>query len=304
MTDSAALNDALSGNYLLVDIEIHSWSGKKTDRGASLEVTQSKGADQEAGRFVKYLFAGADDELKAVLQFAAAIRTFTYSRTLPWSGAQDSARRGARLLPATNAMEFLRDLSDIKRSYDTSVSQLAQVWDQRILDARSKLGQLADDADYPTAADIPSKFSVSVDLQPVPSVSDFSRINVPSALAEALGQRHASTLAAHADNAMDDLKTRLLVQLGRMATVLGKAAAGEKTRMHDSLVTNLQDLVTLARGMNLHSNPLLIELVDKIEEKLLKYSTEVYRKSPAAVESVAVAARELAVEAAIEDIWK
>jgi molybdopterin converting factor small subunit len=304
MATATELNDALASNYLLVDLQLRSWSGKKTDRAASDEVIANKGASSDSGRFVKYLFAGADAELKRVQQLGNSIRAFVYSRTLPWSTNSEGAKRGDRLLAAPNSFEFLKELNQIKQEYDGSVAALQYKWAERIVEATQKLGGLANSDDYPDASEIPTMFSVSVDLRPVPTMSDFNRISVPTALAEALGQRHMQLAEMQVHNALDDLKKRLLEQLERMAVQLSKAGNGEKTRLYDSLVTNLQELVALARAMNIYGNEELSNLADKIEVSLLQHPVEVYRNSADKALMVADAARKLAVDAAIEDVWK
>ncbi len=304
MSDANALNDSLAANYMLVDLQLRSWSGKSTDREVSSEVITNKGATRDSGKFVKNLFAGADGELKAVNQMGNTIRAFVYAKTLPWSNNSDGAKRGERLIAATKSFEFLKELNEIKRDYDAAVAALVAVYDQRITEAKNNLQGMANDADYPDVATVADRFAVSVDLRPVPTLSDFTRVNVPSALAEALGQRHVQLAEAQVANAMSDLKQRLLEQLQRMATQLNKAADGTKTRLYDSLVTNLQDLVSLARTMNVHNNQELVALADKIEMQLLKHPVDVYRLHPKQAATVAAAAQTLAVEAALEEIWK
>lgn len=304
MTDVTQLNEALAGNYMLVDIEIRSWSGRRTDKAASEEVIATKGATSDSGKFVKHLFAGAANELGLVQQKAALIRLFVYTNTLPWAGNAEGARRGARLLPAVKSIEFLKDLNDVKREYDKAVQALVLVWDQRVAESLHNLGQLADPADYPAAVDVASLFGVTVDLRPVPDQRDFSRINVPAALAEALGQRHANAAQVHMDNALADLRDRLLKELHRMAGQLSKAGAGEKTRLYDSLVTNLKTVVDLTRSMNVSGKQEINDLADRIERELLIYPVDVYRNSPARAAEVADRAKTLAVDAALEGVWK
>lgn len=304
MSDANALNDSLAANYMLVDLQLRSWSGKSTDREVSSEVIANKGASRDSGKFVKNLFVGADHELRAVNQMGNTIRAFVYAKTLPWSNNSDGAKRGERLIAATKSFEFLKELNEIKREYDSAVAALVSVYDQRITEAKSNLQGMANDSDYPDVGTVSDRFAVSVDLRPVPTLSDFTRVNVPSALAEALGQRHIQMAEAQVANAMSDLKQRLLEQLQRMATQLNKAADGTKTRLYDSLVTNLQDLVSLARTMNVHNNQDLASLADRIEMQLLQHPVDVYRLHPKKAADVATAAQSLAVEAALEEIWK
>lgn len=304
MSDANALNESLAANYMLVDLQLRSWSGKSTDREVSSEVIASKGAGRDSGRFIKNLFSGADGELKAVNQMGNAIRTFVYSKTLPWSNGSSGANRGDRLIAATKSFEFLKELNQIKQQYDAAVTALVTVYDQRISEAKSNLQGMANDADYPDVGTVAERFAVSVDLRPVPTIQDFARVNVPSALAEALGQRHMQLAETQAANAMSDLKQRLLEQLQRMAIQLNKAGDGTKTRLYDSLVTNLQDLVSLARTMNVHNNQELSALADKIEVQLLQHPVDVYRVHPQKAALVAKAAQTLAIEAALKEIWE
>lgn len=305
MTDAAALNDALAANYMLVELRIRSWSGKSTDRGASQEVLANKHATADGGSFVKNLLAGAKQELKEVHTMDGALREFVYNRTLAWSNTQgdDGARRGARLLPAATAMEFLVEVNNLKKERDRAVLQLQSVWKQRVVEAMQNLGGLADSGDYPDEAAIPSLFAASVDLRPVPATSDFSRINVPGPLAGALAQRGAEQAKVMIDNAMKEMQDRFVEELTRIHTQMSKHANGEKTRLYGSLITNMQSLVGMARNMNLNQNPKLDELVAKIEAKLLAAPIEAYRDDPLKAKAAATEAQQILAEVQLPDVW-
>lgn len=305
MSDPRQLNDALAANYMLVDLQLKSWGSKKTDRAVSQETIASKGATPASGKFVKNLLANADSEFLEVVHYQNQIRALVYSRTLPFSANTDGAKRGERLVSATKTFELMKEVNGIKHEHDKAVTRLQAVWDARVAQARINLGTMATDiGDYPTAAELPDKFAVSFDLRPVPAMADFSRVAVPTELSEALGNRLAEQNAIQAGVALDDLKERLLTELQRMAKQLSKAAAGEKTRLYDSLVTNVQDLVGLARTMNVHGNSGLAKLADDIETQLLKNPVEVYRIHPEKAGEVARAAENIAVDAALEELWK
>lgn len=303
MTDATQLNEALAANYMLIDLELRSWSGQQTDREASSELIANKGATRDSGRFVKYLFASADAELTAVHKAGAAVRQYVKQNSLPWSNNTDGARRGARLLPAVKAIEFLSGLNAVKKDHDAAVQVLAAVWDQRVAQAVGNLGTFPV-SDYPTAAQVPHLFGITVDLRPMPTESDFSRINLPAAIITALGERHAATIQTQMANAHADLKERLLKEIQRMATQLGKAGAGEKTRLYDSLVGNLQGLVGLLRTMNATGKPELNALADRIETELLSTPVGVFRNSQAKSAEIAAKATAIALDAAMEDVWK
>lgn len=298
------LNDALASNYLLCDLQIRSWSGKRTDRTASDELLTAKNSTKDGGAFVKNLLASAGGELKIVHQMAASLRHFVYSRTLPWTSASEGAQRGERLIASAVAMDFLQELKGHKKEYDDAVRALVAVWDLRVGQAMQNLGLLANSTDYPTADTIPEMFSVRVDMRPIPTYADFTRLNIPVQLAQGLAARHAATAQVQVTNAMNEMRDRMLTELERINTQMSKHANGEKTRLYESLITNMQGLVQMARNMNLTGNPKLAELADRIEMKLLKHPVQVYKDDPAKAAALASDARVLATDAAIEEFWK
>lgn len=304
MTYATELNDALASNYLLCSLQIRSWSGKCTDKLASAEMIESKGASKDAGAFVKNLLASAGGELKVVHQHAASLRQFVYSKTLPWTSSTEGVQRGERLLATSAAMDFLQEFKGYKKDYDVAVKALVAVWDLRVGQAMQALGQLASKDDYPDALALPKMFAVTIDMRPPSAVSDFSRLNVPSQLATALGNRHVALAHQQVQNAMNEMRDRIITELERINVQMSKHASGEKTRLYESLITNMQGLVQLARNMNLTNNPKLTELAERIEQKLLAHPVSVYKDDLGKAAVMADSARELAVDAAMEEIWK
>ena len=296
------LADALASNFLLVDMQLRSWSGKSTDRKASNELITSKNAARDSGTFVKNLLASANGELRAVHTRGNAMRTFVYANSLPWS-ASDGAKRGERLISTKKAIQFLQDLNTYKKDYDDAVLELVNVWPSRVTEAMSNLGALADQDDYPDAQELATLFSVAVDLKPIPAMGDFSRLNVPAELATALGQRHAMAAQVQVSNAMNDLRDRFVEELQRIEKQMSKAAAGEKTRLYETLITNMQLLVDMAKNMNLTGNQALDELVQRIEAKVLSKPIAAYKDNAPLAKQLADDAKELAMAAMDEELW-
>jgi molybdopterin converting factor small subunit len=283
-------------------MQLRSWSGKRTDREASTEMIQAKNAARDSGAFVKNLLASAGQELKEVHTMGNALRTFVYNNTLPWS-TSDGAKRGERVLGTVKALPFLADLNALKKEYDRAVLSLVAVWPQRVAEAMQNLGGLANSADYPDTSQLSAMFSVTVDLKPIPAVSDFSRLNVPAELAEALGARHQQLAQVQVENAMKDLRERFLEELNRIDKQMSKVEHGEKTRIYDSLITNMQVLTEMAKSMNLTGNAKLDELVAKIEARILARPVEAYKDDKILAGTLAADARALATEAMGDEIW-
>lgn len=299
---SQELSQALASNYVLVDLQLRSWSGKATDRNASDELIASKGAVRDSGAFVKSLLASAGKELKDVHTMGNALRTFVYNNTLPWS-ASDGAKRGERVLATTKAIQFLTDLNSLKKERDNAVLTLVSVWDQRVAEAMRNLGSLADPSDYPASSEVAALFAVTVDLKPIPAISDFSRLNIPAELSDALSARHEQAAQVQVQNAMNDLRERFIEELTRIEKQMTKVAAGEKTRLYDTLITNMQVLVDMAEHMNLTNNPKLDELVERIKARVTLRPVQAYKDNVAMAAELAADAKNLALEAAMGEVW-
>lgn len=293
MHDNVQLNDALASNYMLVDISFRAWGGERINHQVSDEVVAAKHATADAGKFRMKLLASADSELKAVKAQIVALRTFVYSRTLPWSLNSEGAKKGSRLIATSDAMQFLADTAKMKRGYDDTVLNLQSVWDERVAQAIANLSDMADPNAYPKAADVPNLFSVVIELRPMPTVGDFTRLSVPAALAEALGERLADQTRTQVNNAMSDLRDRLTEEVQRMAEQLGKAGAGEKTKLYESMLTNTQALCSLARSMNLTGSERFGQLIDTIEQDLLRYPIETLREDKGTAALVAGNAKQV-----------
>lgn len=296
------LSDTLASNYVLVDLQLRSWSGKSTDRTASDELISSKGAVRDSGAFVKNLLASADKELKDVHTMGNALRTFVYTRTLPWS-TSDGAKRGKRVLACTQTIQFLTDLNALKKDRDNAVLRLVNVWDQRVAEALQNLGGLADNANYPASSEVAALFAVSVDLEPIPAITDFTRLNVPAELASALSDRLEQSKSAAKINAMNAMRDSFIEELTRIEKQMEKVAKGEKTRLYDTLITNMQVLTDMAEHMNLTNNPKLDELVERIKARITLRPVAAYKDNVGLAAGLAADAKNLALEAQLEDIW-
>jgi len=295
--ENTELNDALASNYLLVDISFRAWGGERINQNVSDEVVSAKHASRDAGKFRMKLLASADAELKNVHAQIVALRSHVNSRTLPWTMNNEGAKRGSRLIATMDAMPFLADTAHKKRAYDAAVLDLQMVWPERVKQACINLGDMADPSIYPDASDVPNLFNVVIELRPMPAVSDFARLSVPAPLAEALGQRLADQTKLQVTNAMTDLRDRLAKEIGRIATQLGKVSVGEKTKLYESMLTNTQDLCTLAKSMNLTGSTRFNEIIDKVEADLLRYPIETLREDVGAAKLVAMNAEQV-----LEDI--
>lgn len=286
MTQNHDINDALKGNFMLIDHTISRWSASKPDRRLAAEAAAAHNASPEAVRVTKKLMAGADGELKAVDKALNAVRTYIYTVSLPWSGSSEGAKRGPRLIPAANALHIIKTLAGLQKEFKSALQALKDVYTVRVQQALANQGTLADPTQYPSVDDLDNMFLIRVDIQPVPTVSDFSRLTLPTAVAEALGDRMAKRQSQEVENAMADMTDRIVTTVGNMAKQLHNHAEGGKTRLYASLIDNVKGILVLVRTANLTADPRLTEIAQMMDGLVL-HDIKQLKNSPAKAKEVA-----------------
>lgn len=283
------INNALSSNYLLVSHTINKWSGKKTDRKASDEIISGAHAVHNAGRFVKDALAGANAELKVASAALDAVRAYIYANTLPYSSATSGSLKGDRLLPTMRSMEFIATVDKLSAEAELRCDEFAAVYDQRVTEAIANLGTLANQADYPSKDEVRAAFGFTSDYTPVPDTGDYSRLQIPAELAEKFSASMVEKERIVMDNALGDLRKRLLQEVERVAKTLGNhyERGGVKSPIGKNLINNVRTLVGILNDTTFTENAQLDKLVGAIEKRLCGHTVEQLRASPTLAGNVA-----------------
>jgi hypothetical protein len=270
----------LSEKAMLVKLSICKWSARKHDKKVSKEVAAQYGTDQERGRYNKVLLA--QEHLKAIQQAEGAARTFHYANTLPWKDD------GARILPSANYLEYTQEMRKLKGTFENEVMSFLAVYPDLVEQARYELNGLFDPADYPATINIHRKFSFDMEVDPLPSATDF-RVDLQGAEVDRIKKQIEDRLKAAETEAVRDCFSRLHEVVKHMAEKL----ADRNAIFRDSLVTNCQELVDLLPRLNLTGDPHLESLRREVEDKLLGYEPETLRKNQFARMETAEAANDI-----------
>lgn len=271
--NNSELSDVLTSNYMLASMTVRTWGATKKDDLATAEITHSKQAEDGAATVTKKLFGRKYQKLETANAKYNAIRNWFYANSVSWTSTSGSDRRGARLVGTMQAMEFLRSFAKMKTEAEAALQEFLDDYDRAVAEAQIKLGGLYDPSVYPPRHIVRSRFDAIMTLNPLPSGGDFSRISIPAAMAEGLRERYEMRAKVQIENAVDDLQARLLDELNRISTQLGKVAAGEKTRLYKTLNTNMRTLTGLARSLA-PLKPELNEIADHIDNTLLSHELE------------------------------
>lgn len=280
MNEMTSITDALSANYMQADLTVRIWSATKKDHDATKELLTSKHAVSDAASVVTSLLAGADGKLKETKSAYMQVRSWFYANTLSM---------GSKLygVPVTEVFEFLKEFAALKKGAEAVREKFVEDYEHSTRRASVALGDLYNAANYPSVDEVRGLFSAELEVRPMPAVTDFDRLAIPGKLAEGLKGLYVKQAQAQADAAVSDMQSRLLAEVDRLVTQLSKVAAGEKTRLYQSLTGNLKQMVGLVRGLGAIDNGKLSALADDIEGKLLAYDVEAYKGNAALARKVA-----------------
>jgi len=262
---------------LLVEFNASVWTARKLDKTTTTEVVASKHAgSKDAARVNKHLLAGRT-ELDVIQQAVGRARQFVYDKTLPWSDS------GLRLLPTVNFMQFTERMNDFDEEISALVKSFVAIYPTLITAQAMALGDMFKRDDYPTANEILTKFSFRVNYMPVPTSGDI-RVDVGNQAQKELNDRLQALTQERIDNAMNDIKTRLLDHLKRMSDRLTTdyvAGEAKQRRFHDTLVDGALDLCDMAKSLNVTNDVGLEQARKELEQLLTGVTPDELRKNEA-----------------------
>lgn len=267
----------IQNKSMLVDLTISRWTATKHDKTVSAEVEQAHAA-KDAGRYNKRLIDKA--HLATIDTLAGQIRKYHYSRTLPWSD------KGQRLLPSKLFMEYRQDIAAFKVQFEKAKQDFLALYPQLVQDARQRLGTMYQPGDYPEVNALQDAFGIELLITPVPDAGDF-RVEVDQETQAEIRQQITDAVNARQAKAVKDCYVRAREVLERIAEQCSK----QNGRIHDSLMENAQDLVSVLSGLNITDDPNIAQLEKDLGALIV--SPDRIRNSPSTRKNLADGAADI-----------
>jgi hypothetical protein len=245
----------------LVRVSTRAWQAKVNDRKAGSDLKAAKHAKAyDAVEVRKYLLAGAGAEHKALLAAIRKIYNEGRRRTLSWGDSKD----GWRLLLNAKFFDFVQSLGQLQKEMGTLRDAFRDTYELRRQAAMATgLGELADPSLYPDVSKLDALFGVTVEFQPIPHDSGFGE--TLTAYKDALRANLNKLVSKRLESAVSDGWGRLLKYVQNMATTLKDE---ERNRFHETLVSNIKDMVEILKAFDVTDDPRYAELVKAVEEEL------------------------------------
>lgn len=239
-------------------------------------------------------------DLKSVNSKYAAVRTYLYENTLPFTDAEDGQqKRGMRLVPVSRVPEVLSKMATLKGEAEQALAEFMPRY-REYYEARDRvdLGRVSD-VDMPAPEIISGKYGVDVmPPQPIP-VFAADKLQLPAGLAADIANRHEQALAKQLEGAKD---AALNAAKAHMKTVESQLTEGK--RLHQSLLDNARHHAEMLRSMvkGYDNDPRVLQLADLIDEQIgsiksidhVKHSTAVRDRAVRAAKTVSKGLGDLA----------
>lgn len=267
---------------MIVRLFIAFWTARKYDKKVSEQAAKDFNAEENgaSGRYNKILIA--KQEIDKLVRVVSDARNWNYNNTLPWEND------GQRVLLAANYMEHAKKMREFKQQFEEAVKNFTDNYPALVEDAKKRLGNMYNEADYPSVDVIASKFVWSIKYRGIENAADF-RCEVSEADAKRIRTEIEQDVKGAVADAMKDLWERMQVLVNRMVERLSNKDA----IFRDSLVENLVEMVEVLPKLNLTDDPRLEKIRKEIEQKLCSASAEELRKSDTVREKVADSAKSI-----------
>lgn len=262
---------SISSSAMLVELSISTWTGKKTDRKVSNEVTLNKNAASGVVNVSKKLL-GDCAELDAVQKFVGNVRNIHYAMTQPWSDT------GLRLLStAMFHKRYQKEMTNHGAEFDVLVDKFLNAYEWEITQAQVKLGDMFSASDYPTKEELRGKFKFQLVQMPLPDAGDF-RLDVNNEAQDILRKQYAEHYERMLQTAMKDIWDKAYDALNKMSERLDYKDKDTKKVFRDSLVDNVLEVVELLSLCNVTGDTQMSAMKDKLENTLLGVTPDALRE--------------------------
>ena len=254
---------SITSSAVLVEMNISVWTASKLDRVATNTVISDNQATFDAAQVHKNLMAGTT-ERKEIADYAAGCRLWHNTRTLAW------ADKGVRLLPTSSFLDYKSEANFRRDTFHNMIDRFCVTypdWLDRQVQGHKALGKLFDLTDYPSAAEVRSKFGFRLVFSPVPESGDF-RVDVPKHDLDEMRQEYDEAFETRVADAMRGPWDMLHKMLAGMSDKLVESDDDTKKRWHDTFVTNAVDLCALLTHLNVTKDPALEQARKQLENTM------------------------------------
>lgn len=225
----------------LVTLSIGIPSLEVNDKRAASDLAAAKHAKEGRVRVPKKLVDSA--HLQECKRIEGETRAYLRSKTADYD-------RGRYMMPN----EYIIDVMNTIRSYFQQLEHhrdaFLQDYPAQVARAQLELGDMFNEADYPSVSTLRDKFRWSFFMEPMPEPTDFRGV-IEADIRKELAEMYEASVTSRLQDAMHGVWERLLTPLKNMSLRLTDKETGKPTGFQSTLVQNVLDIVEIMRTCNL-----------------------------------------------------
>lgn len=261
--------NGLNKKAMLVKVSVGMWGAYKSDKKATEAVQSQFYSLVGSGNYSKKLTGKGD--LTDINSVKDRMDTFLQKYTLPW---EDS---GWRILPSVKYMEFANKLRGFKEEFQGAVSELIRQYDTIKENARTRLGDLFNEKDYPEAWELERKFYFNAHFMPMPESGHFL-VEVSKEEQQFLEDQARQNERRLVEGVVHECYVRIYNALSSLSEKIN----GNDNRWKESTINNLAEIVEIMPALNITDNPELTKMSEIIAQKICRHGESNLKYSPAA----------------------
>jgi hypothetical protein len=248
----------LSQNAVLVRLNIGQAGLTAFSRTLSDEAAEKHEADRDSVRGVVQKLKPADR--KEITRAINAARAVFYFNTLPWDNG------AYRLCPLVLYDSLRRELSVVEEAFGEAVEDLVGRYDQLAKDYKRRVNDLASEVPFPSRQELATNFNFQLVEMPIANPAKVVLNNLGEAQLEELRSRVTADIDQRLEAAGHDIVFRLIELVQKLRVQAGKDP--KDTRFHKSLITNIEEAVTVLPKLNVTDNPEISRLITRVKNEL------------------------------------
>lgn len=260
---------SLSDKAMLCALNIKGWTGRRTDRSLTDELASQHSADRDAVSAMVNLVPKI--ELADIVSVSQKMRSVHLKYTMPWLDD------GTRILTGALFDEHTAALAPLIEKREACVTKFLSRLDDIRERAKIKLGDIYDEDDFPTAAEIRHRFAVRVRYMPFPDAKDF-RVNLSDEEVGFLRKSIEDDVNNALDETIKDIRDRVSDTLVKFADHVDKykvvhdpskrGGYSVEGKLYASVINSVGEMAKLLPKLNITGDTAIHDIGLEIQSKL------------------------------------
>jgi hypothetical protein len=241
----------LRRQYIKVQLKMSCPSASRVNKEIAKKAEDDGGAIRGSVRASSKIFPSGD--LNAITSFSQTLRGRINAISTPLSD------NGERLLPTEKFAEVARIVREATPEFDALVNDVLKNYEERVADAKEKLGAYFNESFYPTVDAMRAKFNLRF------FYDSWKDKQLDSEIEQAIATSRDEALKDGKRIALSEMASRLFAPLtGPAHTVLAGIAKGKDCSTKDNVVTRLAGMANVLDELNAYGDPTISEIANDL----------------------------------------